>query len=464
MQAVENLFAMMTSVVQRHKKQLRLRSICYGERVWKSQLNYSMARAHLALLHQGLDRLHGGALQQSYSQLNPSFFSLAYSGVLVQRNPPGHTSTKYEVVSERGSSHSSVMEYVVAHKEKDEKQAAKVDDSVSERSCEEGEISQTVEQRMETQRHAAVLLLDSLNKAALHLQRAMVLAHRGGHWTTLQCVCQTVWDQSCRITVLVQRAAQHGAPSSITADQLHATCTPLLLLATDLIMDMLSKLGLWSLYDRDLTEEELESSLHFSAPLDNSTPVDLRWVRTLVLHTLERLHDDGRWESLAHFALVFNSYTRERYALIVTPLLVNAQRRLLERIDSFGGPVVPQPHHVQTHKATGTEVEHTTTHMNTFKPAERRRSMSLVRVPLDVEDTLSCYRHALERRPRCLQVFQHSRSLLLQLLAFTKPCEFSSDYLDHPHYKCLKPAPFAPFVSLQAEVSDILRASLISIP
>lgn len=57
---------------------------------------------------------------------------------------------------------------------------------------------------------------------------------------------------------------------------------------------------------------------------------------------------------------------RERYALIVTPLLVNAQRRLLERIDSFGGPVVPQPHHVQTHKATGKEVEHTTTHRNTL--------------------------------------------------------------------------------------------------
>lgn len=70
-----------------------------------------------------------------------------------------------------------------------------------------------------------------------------VLAHRGNHWTTLQCVCQTLWDQSCRITVLVQRAAQLETPCTITAEQLHSILTPLLVLATDFIMDMLQKLG-----------------------------------------------------------------------------------------------------------------------------------------------------------------------------------------------------------------------------
>lgn len=64
------------------------------------------------------------------------------------------------------------------------------------------------------------------------------------------------------------------------------------------------------MYDGDFDEEEQESGLHFSATLDDSTQVDLRWVRTLVLHTLECLHDSEKWESLAHFGLVFNSYTR----------------------------------------------------------------------------------------------------------------------------------------------------------
>ncbi|XP_078122015.1 cilia- and flagella-associated protein 54 [Sander vitreus] len=453
MQVVENLLTIMSSVVQRHKKQLQLRNMCCEERVWKSHLNYSMAQAHLALLYQGLDQLHGGALQHSYRQLNPLCFSLAYSGVLVRKNSQPQQSSKYEAVSERDSSHSGLREYVAAHRKRS-KNEVKVDDSVTEESCEEGEdSSQIVKQQLETHRHTAAMLLDSLNKAALHLRRAMVLAHRGSHWTTLQCVCQTVWDQSCRISVLVQRAAQLKPPSPITADQLHTTFTPLLVLATDLIMDMLNRLGLWSLYDSDLTEEELESSLHFKAPLDNSTQVDLRWVRTLVLHTLECLHDSGKWERLAHFALVFNSYTRERYTLIITPLLVHAQRRLLERIGSFRGPAVPQPHHVKTQKATGKEVTYrsyagsqlligwtpqpaqqppihkkaaltnsTPRGAVDLKAAEIQHSMSLVCVPLDVEDTLSFYRQALQRRPHCLQVFQHSHSLLLLLLAYTKPC------------------------------------------
>lgn len=49
-------------------------------------------------------------------------------------------------------------------------------------------------------------------------------------------------------------------------------------------------------------------------------------------------------------------YLRDHYALIVTPLIINAQRKLLERINSFGGPAVPQPHHVMTQKTSGKEV------------------------------------------------------------------------------------------------------------
>lgn len=68
------------------------------------------------------------------------------------------------------------------------------------------------------------------------------------------------------------------------------------------------------------------------------------------------------------------------------------------------------------------------------KGAEKQHSMCLVCVPLDVEDTLGCYQQALERRPHCLQAFQHSRTLLLLHLAYTQPCESSSDYVDtHLH-------------------------------
>ncbi|XP_072231582.1 cilia- and flagella-associated protein 54 [Leuresthes tenuis] len=446
---LENLLNLMSSVVQRYKKHLQLRSICSEESVWRCRLNHCMARAHLALLYRGLDQLHGGRLQHRYSQCNPLNFSLACSGVLLRRNSQQLHSAEADSVSERASSHCALRGHsMTPNKERKKKEA------VSEKNWTEGESSsQTVEQQMEAQRCTAASLLELLNKAALHVQRAMVLAHRGGHWTTLQCVCRGLWDQTCRITLVLQRAAQLEELSLVTADQLHAIFTPLLVLASDLIMDMLNKLQLWSSYDSDLTEDELESSLHFSAPLDDSTRVDLRWVRTLVLHTLERLHDSRKWESLAHFALLFNSYTRERYALIVVPLLVHAQRRLLERVGSLGGAAVPQPHHVKTQRVTGQQITYrsyagsqllsgwtppsaqqqsshrkaartisTPRHAVSLKGAEMERSKSLVCVPLDVEDTLSCYRQALEKRPHCLQVFQHSRSLLVLLLAHTQPC------------------------------------------
>lgn len=72
MQVVENLLSMMSSVVQRHKNHLKLRNMCCEERVWKSQLNYSMAEAHLAQLYQGLDQLYGGALQHRFTYMIPA--------------------------------------------------------------------------------------------------------------------------------------------------------------------------------------------------------------------------------------------------------------------------------------------------------------------------------------------------------------------------------------------------------
>lgn len=71
----------------------------------------------------------------------------------------------------------------------------------------------------------------------IYFSKFKVLAHRGSHWSILQRVCQTVWDHSCRITIL---GGQLEPPCPVTADQLHDTFTSLLVLSVDLIMDMLS--------------------------------------------------------------------------------------------------------------------------------------------------------------------------------------------------------------------------------
>lgn len=152
-------------------------------------------------------------------------------------------------------------------------------------------------------------------------------------------MCQSVWDQNHKLTAMAQNGALSKSLPPVTADELQAIFTPLLVLATDFTLDMLTKLQvsqilltqmnilfkifvsfchilslsshqIWSLYDLDVNVEELESRLHFSPPYDDCFLVDLRWVRTLVLYTLEQLQFCEKWETLAHFALLYNSYTR----------------------------------------------------------------------------------------------------------------------------------------------------------
>lgn len=75
-----------------------------------------------------------------------------------------------------------------------------------------------------------------------------VLAHRGNHWTTLQHVCQTLWDQNRKLNIMMQQIASCKSSPQITANQLHAIVTPLLVLATDLMLDMLDKLQVRVIY------------------------------------------------------------------------------------------------------------------------------------------------------------------------------------------------------------------------
>ncbi|XP_056140205.1 cilia- and flagella-associated protein 54 [Lampris incognitus] len=477
MQAVENMLKLMSSLMRCYQHRLQLRRIRWKEGLWRSQLNHIMAQAHIAVLHRGLDKLHGPLVQYRYSQFDPLFFSLVRSGVLMPWiRPQQQQSSEPDAISL-----SLINSPLSGHtnKEREEVKNLEVSDTVESSGVRENanETETNAPDISTPAMHPTALLLDSLDEAALHLRRSMVLAHRGSHWNTLQSVCQTLWDQGCRIVTLVERGARMGSPSSITVDQLHTILTPLLVLATDLLMDMLDRLGLWSVYNNDVSDEDLEARLHFSGPLDDGTWVDLHWVQTLVLYTLELLHFRAKWETLAHFALLFNSYTRERYILMVNPLLVHAQQRLLDRISSFGGPPVPQPHHTKMQRVTGEEVTNrsyaghqllsgwapppnASSSLNSTTPgdtdshhnpqwknhtnlgidehhgvytclwicayvfhicgAEKQRSMSLVCVPLDVEDTLQCYHKALEGRQLYLRTFQHSQSLLQLLLAHTQ--------------------------------------------
>lgn len=62
--------------------------------------------------------------------------------------------------------------------------------------------------------------------------------------------------------------------------------------------------------------------MHFSTSMDDGTVIDLRWLRTLVLHTLELLYYQAKWESLVHLAILFNTHTRYAYNTLMLVALV----------------------------------------------------------------------------------------------------------------------------------------------
>ncbi|KAK7926125.1 hypothetical protein WMY93_008435 [Mugilogobius chulae] len=377
---------------------LMLRKMYFEESMWRTNLNYVVAQAHFALFYQSLNRLQDGPLLRRYSQLDPLNFSMAYSGISlrIRKNLQQQISSRSESIFKRDKATEKAA------------QIQKYDDSYG---FTEEENGFTPAHHYEFQKQAAATMLVSLTRASLHLRRAMVLAHRNSHWAMLRIVAQITWDQYCRTASIAERGLQLQLPFFITSEQQRDIFFPLLVLATDLIMDMLNQLGLWSVYEKKISEEETHCSLYFSLSLDGTKKMNMRWVNTLVIHTLEQLHDSGKWETLAHLALYFNTYTRDRYALIVSPLLITAQRKLLERIQTFNGPPVPQPHHLKTKEATGQEVSY-----KSYRGIQLLSGWTFTYVK---EKTLLKRKHSLKTG---LKFLHHSRSQLQRLLASTQSC------------------------------------------
>ncbi|XP_048011696.1 cilia- and flagella-associated protein 54 isoform X3 [Megalobrama amblycephala] len=447
--AVDTLLNQLAALIRRHQHLWKLRQMRSEDSLWRCHVNLSLARAHLGILRRNM----GPPPQLCFSHLSQSFFSLAHCGMLImwknipqQITPPELTLPRPKSVPRPGR---TAYKIKVKRKVKHTNQGASntSDEELNSADSEvEGEVDSTFRHTRSPKADDAPAdqntfqLLDTLEKASIYMRRAMVLAHRWSHWTTLQWACRILWDQTSTLALMIERAQGPDARArQLTIEQLYTVITPLLLLASDLLMDMMEKLKLWNVYDDE--DRELEASLYFSAPVDDGTVIDLRWLRTLILHTLELLYYQAKWESLAHLALLFNAYTRERYSHMVTPVLVHAQRRLLDRISCFGGPPAPQPHFTYTEMISGEKVTcrnyasrqllfpcgegqimitANDTNPESKELADVKRAMCLVCVPLDVEDTLECFRETLERRHHALLTFQHSRTLLLLLLADTQ--------------------------------------------
>ncbi|XP_058841492.1 cilia- and flagella-associated protein 54-like isoform X3 [Acipenser ruthenus] len=460
--AMELLVALLSPMVLGFLQRRRLRQVCADECPWRCQLNAVIALGNFAIFGKCLEQCRPLG-SESYSQLDPALFSLDNAGTVVERRSSAQRSRHPEQLktAPKPPSKLPARKGTISGAESIESDSdGEVD---TPRTQLTNDIGSTYRSSSSKSVRMNVSAVEQLDKAMLHFRRAMVLAHRGGHWECLQGVCRSLWDRARLASALLDRAGGSLDQPSLTHDQLNSTLTPVLFLAADCLLDMLIHLqdshctlqllqapGVFSVSScvGDASWEEGGSGLQWDSSLDDVTVVDLKWVRALVLYTLELLHQQKRWESLAYLAIHFNAITHERYTLQVTPLLVYAQRKLLKRIDQFGGPEAPQPHllraagdsgeGVTSRNFVGKQLLIGTLSKEEIRPgshidpkehnaysalcpgADGSRAKALVSVPLDVTDTLSCFRESLEKMHYTSRALQHSRKLLALFLAHTQ--------------------------------------------
>ncbi|KFP83527.1 Putative uncharacterized protein C12orf63, partial [Apaloderma vittatum] len=302
------------------------------------------------------------------------------------------------------------------------------------------------------------ILLEHFTKIFLHLRKAVVLAHRGGYWTLLQNACRELWNYTQELQLMVNHSHAHMDVFPITWDYLRNTVWFPFYLASDMLIDMITELQAsrsLKIVDPEgdfcipsclggIIDENGGSNLHPQSPLDDVHVVDLKLICNLILKTIELLYQMEKWEALVHIAVQFNIFTHERYTEQVSPLLVYAQRQLLERIQQFSGPDRRESHFIKylsdnAHKMNcrnyiGQKLQLTVADSDN-KPifpgcfhypemkndyTDHSQAKALVYVPLDVNDTLKCFRETLQKSKYHSRALRHSRKLLLLFLAHTQ--------------------------------------------
>ena len=59
----------------------------------------------------------------------------------------------------------------------------------------------------------------------------------------------------------------------------------------------------------DIRDEKGGASLKWEEPLDDVSATDVRWMRRMIMRTIEILYYEHRWERLVDVAIRFNALT-----------------------------------------------------------------------------------------------------------------------------------------------------------
>ncbi|XP_054672090.1 cilia- and flagella-associated protein 54 isoform X2 [Grus americana] len=459
--ARHTLVILLKPIVSNYLKRRKFHQICLEEMPWRSQMNIYLAVAHYNLFKKKLEEQYnigicGSRYLDSYNILDPEIFSLNNSGTVVVREviendmgTPTPPLIKKSRVTEKQTCTDKSSEHSIKLSGTDTPQTQTTNDT---------EISVSHSPKECNRFLSNTILLEHFTKIFLHLRRAVVLAHRGGHWTLLQNACRELWNYTQELQLIANHSHSHMDTFPITRGFLRNTIWLPFYLASDMIIDMITDLQAsksLKIVDPEgdfcipscvggIMDENGGSNLHPQSPLDDVNVIDLKWICNLILKTIELLYQMKKWEALVHIAVQFNIFTHERYTEQVSPLLVYAQRQLLERIQQFSGPDSHESHFIKylsdnAHKMScrnyiGQKLQLPVAHSASerifpgyfFCPemkndyTDRSQAKALVYVPLDVNDTLNCFREALQKSNYHSRALRHSRKLLSLFLAHTQ--------------------------------------------
>ncbi|XP_077980140.1 cilia- and flagella-associated protein 54-like [Glandiceps talaboti] len=490
--AIDTLDAILPDYWHTYHRRKRLRKICIDELPWRCQMNILQGLCHFAQFLNKID-LREKFMQGSTTDifrsayLDHEWFTFETSGTLVvgweggplrqatreDHRPPTHADPVIDALQEldfmevEQKGYSTAIDIAAAaaignapppippppdDKDDDTPRTYRSDESAD-------KAAKTATQAAsEFDAISVKTTIQELEKTFAYFQKAVVLAHRGHHWTLLQNACRSLWN--CAHTALLRAFASNtGAGSGIiTTDQLRQIVWKPFYRAADCLLDMMVylqteeekrakrrrkqpevKVNTWM---GSVSDEKGGASLKFEEPLDDITTIDARWTRRMVMRTIELLFYEQRWEKVAEIAMRFNSITQERYAQQVSPLLVQAQRKLINRVSDYGGPPPTQPHFQRASEESGgilitahnyQEVQlRVEADPSNYKPIDPgghidpeghdvylgpADAYKLVCVPLDIKDSLSTLREALDVSHYVARALQHSRKLMVLYLA-----------------------------------------------
>ncbi|XP_032154492.1 cilia- and flagella-associated protein 54 isoform X2 [Sapajus apella] len=446
-------------LISTYIKRKRFRRVSLEEMPWRAQMNLYLAGAHFNLVLQKLGeraKMKSGTshMMVSFRSCDPNIFSLYNSGTVLP--------TRKLTVE----NYKAMLDFLLTAKKRKANLPSDAeefstfinskmsDENMSKTQTVHDSDSQSGSSAKEKDRGANLCVMDHFMKIFLYCRRAMVLAHRGGYWTLLQNCCRAFWNFTQELQILLKQGVDIYKTFPISQDGFLCTSVLPFYLGAELLIDMLIQLqntnSIKPIEDKgefsvpscygNIKNDNGGSSLTFEHPLDDVNVVDLKWIHNFVLKSLEVLYQVEKWETLVSLAIQFNTVSHERYTEQVTPLLVYAQRQLLLRIHKFKGPDITQQPCARYEaeygekitcrnfvgkqlKINSSTIEETSNCADLLKMliySEYSRAKALVCVPVDVTDTLRCFRETLEKSKYHNRSMRHSRKLLSLFLAQTQ--------------------------------------------